>query len=128
MEGYIKTEVPKWLSSFNSEEPKPFINYILDLQEKLCCEKLIKNRDKALEELVREKLYKLNYKFRNDELFYAFVRDRITKIGFEDEQDKEYLFLDYESEKKRGVLLVTFSSKIEYNLDTFSGKITMSIG
>lgn len=121
---------PLWIEDFNkmNDRLKNTFSDMVKLQEKIICEKLIGNRDKALEELVRERLYKLNYKFRNDELFYSFVKNRITKIGFEDDRDTEFLYLDYISEENRGVLLVTFSSKIDYDYDTFSGKITMSIG
>jgi len=127
--GYSKDEIPSWLSAFNEQnEDKNTWSNIVQLQEKLICQKLINNRDKALEELVRERLYKLGYKFRNDELFHLFVQNRITRIGDDEDTNVEYLYLDYISEENRGVLLVTFSSKIDYDYDTFSGKITMSIG
>ena len=120
-------EDPVWMEDFNkmNDRLKNTFSDMVKLQEKIICERLISNRDKALEELVRERLYKLDYKFRNDELFYSFVKNRITKIGFDDQPNIEYLYLDYISEENRGILLVTFSSKIDY--DHFSGKITMSI-
>lgn len=126
---YSKDE-PIWMEDFNkmNDRLKNTFSDMVQLQEKLICEKLISNRDKALEELVRERLYKLNYKFTNDELFYLFVKNRITKVGFDDQPSIEYLYLDYISEENRGVFLITFSSKIDYDYDTFSGKTTMSIG
>ncbi len=123
-------EEPTWMEDFNkmNDRLKNTFSDMVKLQEKIICEKLISNRDTALEELVRERLYKLNYKFRKDETFYSFVKNRITRVCDENDRDTEYLYLDYVSEESPGILLVTFSSKIEYDYDNFSGKITMSIG
>jgi hypothetical protein len=126
----VKLEEPIWMEDFNkmNDRLKNTFSDMVKFQEEFLCSKLISNRDKALEELVRERLYKLNYKFRNDELFYNFVQNRITRIGFSEAPNIEYLYLDYISEENRGVLLATFSRNIEYDYDNFSGKITMSIG
>lgn len=122
-------EEPIWMEEFNKMNERLKNTFSLaKMQEEIICKRLMSDRDKALEELVRVQLYNIGYKFRKDELFYSFVRNRITRIGFDDNPNMEYLYLDYISEENKGVLLVTFSNKIEYNYDNFSGKITMSIG
>lgn len=123
-------EDPVWMEDFNKMndgQKYPFSD-IIKTQEEILCKKLFIERDKALEKLVCERLCKLGYEFRNDELFHLFVKNRITKVGFEEDRDTEYLYLDFVSELEKGILLVTFSNKIEYDYDIFSGKITMSIG
>lgn len=122
-------EEPSWISIYNDQnEVKDYWSNVIKKQEEITCSRLINNRDKALEELVRERLYKLDYKFTNDENFYSFVKNRITRICDSNDRETEYLYLDYVSEEEKGILLVTFSSKIEYNFDNLSGKMTMSIG
>jgi hypothetical protein len=128
MESIKLIEEPYWIQDFNkmNERLKNTFSDMVELQEKLVCEKLISNRDKALEELVRARLYNLNYKFTKDDSFYDFIKDRLTRIA--DENNNGYIYLDYISESNKGVLLVRFSSKIDYDFDNLSGKITMSIG
>lgn len=125
---YSKDEDVSWIQDFKKmdESIKNTFSDIVQLQEKLICEKLISNRDKALEELVRKRLFDLDHRFKNDESFYNFIKYRLTRIS--DKNNNEYIYLDYISESNKGILLVTFSSKIDYDYDTFSGKITMSIG
>lgn len=128
MEKIKLIEESTWIQDFDKMNGrlKNYFSDLVKLQEEITCKKLINNRDKALEELVRTRLYNLNYKFTKDEMFYDFINHRLTRIA--DENNNEYIYLDYVSENNKGVLLVTFSSQIDYDYDNLSGKITMTIG
>lgn len=65
MEKIKLIEESTWIQDFDkmNRRLKNYFSDLVKLQEEITCKKLINNRDKALEELVRTRLYNLNYKF-----------------------------------------------------------------
>lgn len=121
----LKKIEDKWLEDFNaSKKPISLVDRIIEHEiDTLYC----KQANEA-EILVKKKLSELGFYFETSSGFLMFVQSRITRVYSEEDPFRYFLFLDYIDEENPGILLLTFSTKINLESDLKTGFINISIG
>jgi hypothetical protein len=124
---FFKIDEPVW-SELVRYDDVPGENLLDDLIQNMVIE-LTDKRDLALKKIILERLSLLKIEFNSDEEFVDFSKKRLTKVGFDEEGLYQFdVFLDYVSPEEWGTLIVSFNTKMEMDIDGYSGTATMTLG
>lgn len=85
--------------------------------EKDCISRHTSNFNDKLEKYIIENLRKIGFCFSGKDEFHSFVKERITRVSFEDVSEVQY-YLDYVDENNKGELIgITNENKCEYKIE-----------
>lgn len=102
------------------------INLINEIEQKVIDDLVLKYDNHILEQ-TKKKLKNLGFEFNTENDFINFCLTRIQKVQYDNKPHYFELYLDYQSNTKKGTLLLFGNDNIQIQ-DIENGKVTYTIG